>query len=300
MSNDVIHPPGTHYDVRGHRLWVEQEGTGDPVMLLGGFGPAGSHLIFHPQFSALADHYRVIYCDLYGRGRSERPSSVADITFEGDVADVAGLIQVMKLGPVHVYGFSYGGLIAQRLALSNPHLIRTVALANTLHSPEMWQLNHANINQELANQYPDAWSRILRLRREGIVSTDPRMQQEFSIAARLVRFYNPDNASRLLSEPGSRNVELYPAFCGSDIDFIIGGQLPFIPDFRPKLKEIKLPMLILAGRYDRALYPRLQQQFLDFAPNAKLKMLERSGSFGHVEEPETVLETLRAFWKEAG
>jgi len=45
----------------------------------------------------------------------------------------------------------------------------------------------------------------MALRAEGVVSTDPRMLQAFSVAAKLVRFYDPDNAARLLSEPGSRN-----------------------------------------------------------------------------------------------
>jgi proline iminopeptidase len=278
---------------------VEEEGRGDPVLLLSGFGPAGSHLTFHPHFSALADRYRVIYCDLHGRGKSDRPTDLSKITFESDVADTAELISSLETGPVHVYGFSYGGLIVQEIALTYPRLIRTVTLANTLHSPEMWQLNHVNINRELANQHPEAWSRILELRRQGVSSTDPRMQQEFSVAARLVRFFNPDNADLLPSEPGSRNIELYPAFCGADVDFIIGGQLPAIPDFRPRLKGIKAPLLVLAGRYDRALYPQMQQQFVEFAPQARLAIMERSGSFAHIEEPAAVFETLRGFWSDA-
>jgi pimeloyl-ACP methyl ester carboxylesterase len=114
-----------------------------------------------------------------------------------------------------------------------------------------------------------------------------------------VRFFNPDNANLLLSEPGSRNIELYPVFCGTDVDFIIGGQLPAIPDFRPRLKSLKTPLLILAGRYDRALYPQLQQQFLEFAPQAHLQIMERSGSFAHIEEPDAVFEALRKFWRVA-
>ena len=298
MNATISHPPGTHHDVHGHRLWVEQEGQGEPVLLLSGLGPAGSHLVFHPTFSQLAVDHRVIYVDLYGRGRSAHPANLGDITFQSDVQDVAELIGLLQVGPVHVYGFSYGGLVAQALALDFPKAVRTLTLANTLHSPEMWQLNHANINREIANQFPETWSRIEELRRHGVVSTDPQLQQEYAVHARLVRFYNPENAKLLLTEPGSRNTELYPLFCGPDVDFIIGGQVPSIPDFRPRLKNLRSPLLVLAGRYDRALYPSLQQQFVEFAPSAQFKILERSGSFGHIEEPETVFETLRQFWQE--
>jgi proline iminopeptidase len=193
------------------------------------------------------------------------------------------------------YGFSYGGLLAQQLALDRPELVRSLALANTLHSPEMWQANHANINCELENQFPEVWEEILGLRARGIPSTAPEVQRLFAAAMRLVRFYNPDNAGKLahLAEPGMRNHELYPVFCGADVDFIIGGKIPAIPDFRPRLGEIACPMLIVAGRYDRALYPRWQRQLASFAPRARFLMLERSGSFAHVEEPETLFAAVR-------
>jgi proline iminopeptidase len=35
------HPAGEHVTVRGKRLWVEQHGSGPPVVLLSGLGPAG-------------------------------------------------------------------------------------------------------------------------------------------------------------------------------------------------------------------------------------------------------------------
>lgn len=290
------HAPGDWHDVRGHRLWIEQHGSGDPVLLLAGLGPAGSHVVFHPHFDALAADHRVIYLDLYGRGRSDRPDDLHDITFAGDVADVAAAIGDLGHGPVHVYGFSYGGLIGQALALDHPRLVRTLTLANSVHSPEMWQLNHANINRELANQHPEAWQRILALRAQGLRSTDPALQQEFAVHAGLVRFYHPGNAALLATEPGARNVELYPLFCGDDVDFVIGGQVARIPDFRPRLAGLTVPTMVLAGRFDRALYPALQRDFQRFAPTIRFEMLERSGSFGHVEEPHRVHDLLRRFW----
>jgi proline iminopeptidase len=293
----IEHPAGRHHEVRGHRLWVESEGDGDPVLLLAGLGPVGSHVIFHPFFSDLATDHRVHYVDLFGRGRSGVPESLTELTFEDDVADIAALIDDLGLGPVHIYGFSYGGLIGQALALDHPAAVRTLTLANSLHSPEMWQLNHANINQEVAAQFPETWERITALHDQGVPSTDPRIQAEFAVATPLVRFFNPDNAALLSTEPGARNTELYPLFCGEDVDFTVGGQVAKIPDFRPRLRELTVPTMVLAGRYDRALYPRLQRDFVRHAPQVDFRMLERSGAFGHVEEPAAVHALLRDFWK---
>lgn len=289
----VHHAPGRLVPVAGTELWVEEEGSGEPLLLLPG-GPANSHLTFHPYFSALADRYRVIYVDYRGRGRSA-PADPRDVTFDGDVADVAALIRALGLGPVHVYGFSYGGMVAQALALDFPELVQRLVLANTLHSPEMWQKNHENINRELELQYPEVWEQILALRAQGVRSTDPRVQQLYQVHARLVRFYNPDNASRLLSEPGSRNAELYPVFVGDDVEFFIGGEVARLPDFRPRLRELGMPVMILAGRYDRALYPKLQRDFARHAPQAEFVWMERSGTFAHVEEPELVMELVDRF-----
>jgi proline iminopeptidase len=293
------HPPGAYVAVPGKRLWVERHGTGAPVVALSGFGPAGSHVVFHPHFDALAEDHHVIYPDLYGRGRSDAPADLRAITFAGDVADVAALLHALDLGPVHLYGFSYGGLIAQALALDHPALVKSIVLANSLSSPEMWQQNHANVNREIANQYPEVWSAIQTLRAAGCRSTDPRMAELFSRAARVVRFFDPENAARVATEPGARNVALYPVFCGDDVDFQVGGQIPTIPDFRPRLRELTVPLLVLAGRFDRALYPALQRESLAHVPDATLHVLERSGSFAHVEEPQEVQQVVRAFWAKA-
>jgi proline iminopeptidase len=290
----IAHPPGQLLDVNGTRLWVETEGSGAPLLLLAG-GPASSHLTFHPCFSGLADSCQIHYVDYRGRGRSAPAADPREVTFARDVEDMAELIRALGLGPVNLYGFSYGGMVAQALALDHPGLVKNLILANTLHSPEMWQKNHENINREIEFQFPEVWEQIMALRALGVRSTDPRVQDLYRVHAKLVRFYNPDHAARLLSEPSSRNAELYPIFVGDDVEFFIGGEVARLPDFRPRLKDLTMPVLILAGRYDRALYPKYQYEFKRFAPQAEFVWMERSGTFSHIEEPEAVLALVRRF-----
>ena len=292
----ISHAPGQFIDVDGGRIWIESEGPVDglPLVLLAG-GPASSHLTFHPYFSALADTYRVVYLDYRGRGKSEHAGSLAEITFEQDVADLEAVRIALGLDRFSIYGFSYGGMIAQAYALAHPDRVHRLILANSVHSAEMWQKNHENINREIANQYPEVWERILALRALGVRSTDPRMQTLYAVHAPLVRFYNPDAAATLPSEPGSRNAELYAVFVGDDVEFFIGGEVARIPDFRPRLRELRMPTLILAGRYDRALYPAYQYEFVRYAPQAEFVWMERSGTFAHIEEPDAVFGLLRRF-----
>jgi proline iminopeptidase len=290
----IAHSPGRLVTVRDTQLWVETEGLGDPIILLVG-GPANSHVSFHPFFSALANQYQVIYYDYRGRGRSDRSADVHTITFASDVEDLEGLRQVLGFERISLYGFSYGGMVAQAYALAHPERVSNLILANTVHSAEMWQQNHENLNRELGNQYPELWQQIQALRAEGRLASDPEMESLLAKHGPLIRWYNPDNVSRLATEPGARNPELYHVFAGSDVDFIIGGEVARLPDFRSRLKELRMPVLILAGRFDRALYPKLQMDFKRFCPQARFVMLERSGTFGHVEEPETVMTLVRAF-----
>ncbi|HJV49798.1 MAG TPA: alpha/beta hydrolase [Geothrix sp.] len=291
----IEHPPGQFIEVRGKRLWVEREGRGEPLILLTG-GPADSHFLMHPAFSPLADRFELIYVDYAGRGRSEKPVG-GDVTFEGDVADLEGLRAALGFERWNVYGFSYGGLLAQAHALAHPERVARLVLANTLHSPEMWQLNHANIAREIEFQFPEMWERILELKAAGVPSSDPRMRASFAVHRPLIRFFDASKAAPpdLSAEVNPRDIDLYFRFCGADIDWIIGGEVARLPDFRPRLKELAMPTLIVAGRYDRALYPKLQMDFKRCAPQARFVMLERSGSFAHVEEPETLLPLLRDF-----
>ena len=281
----------------GRELWVEREGRGEPIVLLAG-GPAASHVTFHPFMHRLVDTYEIVYVDYFGRGRSGRPAAWSDITFARDVEDVTALLETLHLGPVHLYAASYGGLVAQQLALDRPDLLRRLLLANTLHGPQMWLENHLNINREISNQFPDVWDEILALRAQGLPSSDPRIQDRFrAVASAAARFRDPLNASRTSSEPGAFNQALYDVFTGGDIDFALGGEVARIPDFRPRLSAIETPMMIVAGRYDRALHPRLQQDFRTAAPQAEFVVLEHSGTAAHVEQPDELEALIRRHFR---
>ena len=57
---------------RTERLFVEQLGSGMPVMLMHG-GLGFDHTTFRPWLDKLAESARVVYYDHAGNGRSYRP-----------------------------------------------------------------------------------------------------------------------------------------------------------------------------------------------------------------------------------
>lgn len=209
--------------------------------------------------------------------------------------DLEGLRRSLGLESFYLYGFSYGGMVAQEYALAYGRHLKKLILANTLHSPEMWQKNHENIYREISLQYPEAYEQINDLRKQGVRSDDPCMLQAFSVHSRIIRFYNPDNAAKILKEEHSNNLDLYWTFVGNDIDFFLGGMVARLPDFRPRLKNLRMPVLILAGRYDRALYPAYQYEFKQYCPQATFLMMEKSGTYAHIEETALLMKTVREF-----
>ena len=74
----------------------------------------------------------------------------------------------------------------------------------------------------------------------------------------------------------------------------LGGDLANM-DFRSRLKEIKVPTLILAGRFDRVAIPKYSTQFKTFMPRAKFVMFEKSGHKSFIEEPALHAKILRDF-----
>jgi proline iminopeptidase len=59
-----------------------------------------------------------------------------------------------------------------------------------------------------------------------------------------------------------------------------------------------MPMLVLAGRYDRVSLPRYAVEYQKYAPRARFVMLEESGHFPFIEEPDKTLSVLRDFLEE--
>ena len=81
---------------------------------------------------------------------------------------------------------------------------------------------------------------------------------------------------------------------GPDGDFIVGNDIGHF-DFRKQLKTLKMPVLIIAGRYDRVAVPWMQVQYKKFCPQAQFVLFEKSGHNPQVEEPEKTFPLIVEF-----
>src|SRR4029434_10952353 len=102
--------------VNGVELHYVESGSGDPLLMIMGFG--GDHQAWAFQVPALAEGYRVITFDNRGAGQSEGPDVAYSTAMMAD--DAVGLLDVLRIERAHVLGVSMGGMIAQELALNHP------------------------------------------------------------------------------------------------------------------------------------------------------------------------------------
>ncbi len=287
---------GAYAWVNGAHLWFQSKGQGDPVVVIPG-GPGDSHVYLTPWFDELAKHHRLIYYDAFGRGKSDRAKDPKEYSFDRDVRDLEGLRKDLGIEKWSVIGHSYGGMVAQAYALKYPNSIDKLILSDTFYDGEMWQENDDNSNREIKNQYPDLWDKLIQLRDSGYVSSSPVCSELYGeVPSGLLYYYNPANAEKVRKDPQSFNAQVYYQITGADGDFLIGGDIARL-DFRNSLKTIKVPVLIIAGRFDRVSVPRFSEKFREYCPQAQFVMFEKSGHLPFVEETKEYFQVVEEFLK---
>jgi pimeloyl-ACP methyl ester carboxylesterase len=111
-------------ELEERRVYFEEHGEGDPVLLINGLG--ADHSAWGLQTDYLRRFFRVIVFDNPGVGRTTGPRGPYTTELFADVA--AGLLRRLAIERAHVVGASMGGTIAQQVAVRHPELIRSLVL----------------------------------------------------------------------------------------------------------------------------------------------------------------------------
>jgi pimeloyl-ACP methyl ester carboxylesterase len=109
------------------RIYYEVHGEGEPLLLVPGFGCSVE--IFEFSTPVLAERFRVIVFDPRGHGRSDSPADGYTMAAYAD--DAAAVLDAAGAEAAHVVGTSFGGMIAQHLALDHPSRVKKLVLACT-------------------------------------------------------------------------------------------------------------------------------------------------------------------------
>jgi proline iminopeptidase len=288
---------GKYYTINGAKIWTVSFGAGEPLFLIPG-GPGNAHSYLR-AFDELSDNYTLVFYDGFGRGKSDTAQNVKEYSIERDIQDLEALRKAMGYEKINVLGHSYGTVVAQGYAIKYPGNVSHLVLLAPFHSNAMWQENDDNCNREIKTNYPEVWDTLMSVRKQGYQSSDPLHQAIYSrVPYGFLYAYNPENFSKNSSPPypNYMNTRLYYQMVGKDGDFTVGSDIGTF-DYRDQLKNLKMPILIIAGRYDRVAVPWMSIKYKEYCPQAEFVMFEQSGHNPYIEEPSKTFELIRTFLK---
>ena len=113
-----------YIDVPGGNVWYRAVGDNadaTPLLCLHG-GPGFTHYYLE-ALEALADRRRVIFYDQLGCGRSDRPGDVTLWNVDRFVAELAQVRSALDLDRLHLFGSSWGGMLAMQYVLDRTLLV---------------------------------------------------------------------------------------------------------------------------------------------------------------------------------
>jgi len=297
---DAVYPLREGFiDANGVMIYYMSIGHGQPLMILHG-GPGASHDYFLPYLLPLMRHYRVVFIDERGSGRSQKLENPAGYTIENMVEDVEAVRQALDLGKINLLGHSYGGALAQAYALKYQRNLSHLILGSTWSSTAA--LNQVFLRMK-QNMTPELRDRIDKLESDGLFGHGKdyeknRYPNDYMIAAWGEGYFpyiyhnHPDPNYDPIQQ-GNTSWDLYREMWGEHGEFVIDGNLKSV-EYTSRLTSIKVPTLIVVGDHDEC-DPSLSQTMHQKIAGSKLVILPKSGHMTFVDQTGMFIKTVDGF-----
>jgi pimeloyl-ACP methyl ester carboxylesterase len=284
---------GVHtVEAEGVILRYHVHGTG-PVCVAhpGGPGIAWEYL----RAPMLETRLTMVYLEPAGTGDSGRlPTHPHGYTREFYSRQLAALIDHLEVPLVHLLGHSYGGFVAQYHALHRPDRLAGIILyesapvtgpehgAEAMRSVQEWAARHAG-HPELPPVF-DAFAAI-----PAIASDEAMISAARGVLPAYIAGYWAD---------APRWAPLRASLRASYLSGLDEHGEPDVIDDRGSLAALTMPTLIVVGRHDVICGVRWAEELHRLIPASRLLILENSGHFGHLEEPERFAAEVTSFVSE--
>lgn len=281
-------------------LYVETVGSGEPLLMLHGWGMHGG--IWNETAAQLAQHFQVHCVDLPGYGRSRIQDAgfitsdlESDVCSPGRMASSSirmpgsgeGLLDkiVNKLSmqfdePVSLCGWSLGGQIALRWAMRYPEQVERLVLVTStpcFAEREDWQFGMPqHILQQFAADLEKNHAATLR-RFLGLQVRGSEQERELLATLREFLF------SR--GEP--------------DMDALRGGlEILRDADLRSALPQIKQTALVIAGERDKLTPPEASYYLAQTMPNARVVEIKGAAHAPFLSHRDEFVEQVEEFMED--
>ena len=247
------------HDLGPITLYAERSGTGPRLLFISG---TGGDLRNKPSvFSGpLGPRFEILAYDQRGLGRSDVPDGPYTMADYAD--DAAGLLEQVGWDSCLVMGVSFGGMVAQELAIRFPELVRRLVVACTssggaggasIPFTELEQLEGVARAERQLELMDTRWSPERRLTH----------QAEWQTMVEVMTAYGRDD------HPSSARAK------GSALQLEARSH----HDTWDRLGHISCPTLICAGRYDGIASPGNSERMALRIPGAALDFFEGGHQF---------------------
>ena len=229
------------YDIEGLKVHCMTAGSGEPVVLLHGWGASWHY--WRWLMIELADAGFAAYApDLVGHGQTDKPPlAYSDADYD---AFVRRLLAHLSLQRVILIGHSMGGYVALRYSLDHPEQVCRLVLVDPLYTKGQMTVNWLQtLNRpglgETALRLIPLWTVRLLVRLVGV--GDVRCDLGYDLEAQIALDYK----------------RAHPRILNSLREF---------QDLKPRLSELSMPTLLIWGEADDLLRPSSFPELLTAAP----------------------------------
>jgi pimeloyl-ACP methyl ester carboxylesterase len=240
-------------------------GSGPPLLMI--HGADADHRMFAALTERLAPHFTCIGYDQRDSGRtvSEAPSQY---TIDDLADDAAAVIHAAGFERAHVYGTSFGGQVAQNLAVRHGRLVDRLVLGNTWRSG----LRLVDINPEVAQ------------------TLDALRANRAANAAQIAAYFHP-------REYLEAHTAVIAGFGTTARDAAQQGRRKTLMTqvAAVELARIAAPTLVIAGQFDRLVRPAITLALLEHIPGSVGTVLQDAGHVPCVHRPDALARTIRRF-----
>lgn len=285
----------------GHRVWYRVVGDLDaarsgsgpaPLVTLHG-GPGATHDYLLSMQDLARGGRAVVFYDQTGSGNSDHfPDRGAEYyTVDLFVRELDSLISQLGIaGRYHVLGQSWGGMLAQEHAISQPDGLRSVVLSNTPASFRAFSVAADALRAALP---PDVEAALRRHEAAG-TTDDPQYAAACNV-------YYGRHLCRLDPWPAEvvrtfelldRDPTVYHTTNGPSEFHVIGSFKDWTAAAR--LGQILVPALVISGRHDEAT-PQIQEDIVRNIPDAEQVILENSSHMPFWEERAAYMTAVGGF-----
>ncbi|MFT4715123.1 MAG: 3-oxoadipate enol-lactonase [Paracoccaceae bacterium] len=258
-------------DVNGVTLHFSDEGPIDGKALVFANSLGTDFRLWDQVIPLLPEGVRIIRYDKRGHGLSSGPDAPY---FMGDlVADLAGLMDALKVKDAVLVGLSIGGMIAQGLAAERPDLLKAMVLSNT----------GAKIGTE------EIWADRIKTARKGGI--------EALAEAQLERWFSSDFRANRKAEFAGWRAMLTRTWTEG---FIGCSAAISETDLYDSTARLRLPVLGIAGTEDGSTPPDMVRETVELIPGSEFHLIRGAGHLPCVEKPEEYAEILTGFLRKVG